>query len=363
MKSIAETPRTGECDTRPEVPSIRLIELLRRVISLYLRHERARTAAGDRRAAESLLRDSELTEPHRRILRRIKRGECTVVELRSAEPELYASLHPRVTSALRELELEELESRGPLSDGICPTKPSISDYVINRIISEAEVPMTYLQLRLLGVSAKWIALGQADELVLELNRLHRDGLTNRLLDEIRREYPDEAVEIEVPRQPHQQATGANRHPAARRGKVGEERWRRVQKAMLYRLRKKTLPQSLRDTARLLKVSFDMVRRAAHYSSLLCAHFGLKEATDTQSETGGSCLEELASQVDRRTEKHLSALSTEEREYLESELRSRSPAERLGIAKALSENPDAGRVGDYPLIEEADQDYRANPAEE
>lgn len=137
----------------------------------------------------------------------------------------------------------------------------------------------------------------------------------------------------------------------RRARHGEEKWRQAQRVMLDRLLARTLPDSLRRTAKALVESYDTVRRAAMRSLLLAAHFELDYEAPRNS--SGSILEELAQQAAPQMRTMIERLSREERRRTEAQLKKMSPTQRVELLRTLAKNPDAGRAGDVPLIEEGD----------
>jgi hypothetical protein len=140
---------------------------------------------------------------------------------------------------------------------------------------------------------------------------------------------------------------------ARRGAVGSERWRRVQRLMLGRLRRRRLPATLRDAARLLRVSRPTVKRAALESDRLRAHFGLLPAASVR---GDKLLAELVAHADARQRARLARLPARERAETGALLAAMTPADRARLLDVLTRNPDAGRAGRCRL-RAADSDRR------
>lgn len=145
---------------------------------------------------------------------------------------------------------------------------------------------------------------------------------------------------------------------AKRGKAGMEKWRRAQDKMMERLRQGTLPRSLRDTARTIEETYDTTRRAAFNSDALRTHFNLRDETEARNPSG-SLLDELAKQADRRTQLAIAQMTPTQRLAAEEALREMEPVRRVELLRTLAADPEAGSTGDVSLIENADQDSRAD----
>lgn len=147
---------------------------------------------------------------------------------------------------------------------------------------------------------------------------------------------------------------------ATRAKPGGEKGKKAQKRMLSLLPKGKLPQTLRQASKLLQSEgfcYDTVRKAAHKSRTLRAHFKLRTATDDPNGTSRSLLDELTQQTDRRTEQAIRSISPQQRAKVEAQLGEMPASNVLELVKTLAHDPDAGRTADVAYIEEADQDHR------
>ena len=143
----------------------------------------------------------------------------------------------------------------------------------------------------------------------------------------------------------------------RRGKQGVEKWRRAQQKMLVRLKHGTLPKTLRDAAKAIDETYGTTRRAARKSAILAAHFGVQVDGDAAGTAGGSLLEELATQADKRTRERIEQMPERDRAEIEAQLREMPRDDWPKLVQVLATNPEAGGAGDVPLIEDADQDSR------
>ena len=134
-----------------------------------------------------------------------------------------------------------------------------------------------------------------------------------------------------------------------RGKRGEEKWREASDKMLDLLQERRLPNILRDAAKLINMPFSTTRTAAHKSTILRAHFNLSDAPTTKS----TVLDDMAATASPEIRRLLKTLSTDRRQKVELAIEEMDPGQALEVLRTLAVNPESGRVGDYPLIDEAD----------
>ncbi len=152
-------------------------------------------------------------------------------------------------------------------------------------------------------------------------------------------------------QQERQKTGTAK---VKRGKVGSEKWQKAETALLSQLKKGTLPKSVRKAAKFVGFPLTTTQRAVNNSPLLRSHFGLKEGT-RQPQANGNLLKTLASQVDRPTQELLQDLDDDGKKQIEDYAREHGPDKVLELLSTLAKDPDAGRSGDVPLIENADSE--------
>ena len=144
--------------------------------------------------------------------------------------------------------------------------------------------------------------------------------------------------------------------SVKRGKTGDEKWRKAKTRMIDLRERGELPKTLNGAKRLLKIDGfggDTVRRAAHKSDQLKRHFGLDQKR--RNADTGCLLDELSGTLARQFQK----LPEESRGVIEDEWMRGDKQKALDLVKTLAANPDAGSTGDVSLIEEADQDSRTD----
>ena len=123
-------------------------------------------------------------------------------------------------------------------------------------------------------------------------------------------------------------------------------WKVAQSLMLTRLQNKTLPESIRDAAKLIDHTFSTTRDAVYKSDSLKTHFRLSKENPKTS--GDKLLEELTSQADARTKRYLKNLPPDKREEVEAQLHTMPANNRLELLRTLATSPDGGSCGDVPL---------------
>lgn len=196
-----------------------------------------------------------------------------------------------------------------------------------------------------------MAEGMADQLRGE--RAERDGS----------KHPDHVAAPSADR-----TNDRRQNPASR-----QLEWQRVQRLLLDRLQKETLPTSIRDAAKAVNANYNSARAAVHKSDSLRTHFNIQDDTPVpgdQTPAAQGILDELAQQADRPTTQYLKGLPGEKRQELESQMQQMKPAKRLDLVKTMAHDPDAGRTGDVPYNDNSDSaeagddsDYNAGVPDE
>ena len=139
------------------------------------------------------------TPDQKQLARDIADGKTSLTDLREKDELLYFRIRGKWRQAELELDERALSSRPLLRDGSNKPRPEMWHYVANRVFKHASVKMSDRKLRLLAVASEWGALPGAGRLIVELNRQHEEGVTADLLTDLRREYPDEARALGLPK--------------------------------------------------------------------------------------------------------------------------------------------------------------------
>jgi hypothetical protein len=153
--------------------------------------------------------------------------------------------------------------------------------------------------------------------------------------------------------PHTEAINSGKR-IAKRGKHGAEKWRGARSKMIGLLDTNKLPKTLRQAQKLLDADGfknGTVMTAAHRSERLRKHFNLPDPPE--QDESGTVLDELSGTMARQ----FNNLPEDTRQAVESEWKTGDKQKALDWVMTLSVNPDAGRTGDFALIENADRDGR------